>query len=148
MSKRLLITGGAGFIGANAVRRALADGHQVTVIDNLFTGFLRNLDAVRDQVAFVEHDVVEPLPELDCDAVMHLACPASPPHYQRDPVYTWETAVLGTRNVVRFAAERGIPVLIASTSEIYGDPAVTPQPETYWGNVNPIGERSCYDEGK
>ena len=148
MNKRLVITGGAGFIGANAVRRALADGHRVTVIDNLFTGFERNLDEVRDRIEFVQHDVVDPLPDLDCDAVLHLACPASPPHYQRDPVYTWETAVLGTRNVIRFAVEQSARVLIASTSEVYGDPAVTPQPETYRGNVNPVGERACYDEGK
>lgn len=143
------ITGVAGFIGTNAARYALAQGHAVLGLDNFYTGPRENLVAIgTEHFEFLEHDVRQPLPDLAIDALLHLACPASPVHYQHDPIFTWETAIYGTRHAVDLAGRLGIPVLIASTSEVYGDPSVSPQPESYWGNVNPVGERSCYDEGK
>lgn len=146
---RILITGMAGFIGAHAASRLLAEGHSVVGLDNFVTGSMENLAWAGAAAVCLRHDVREPFPDdLEADAVLHLACPASPPHYQRDPVFTWETAIDGTRNALRFAERYAIPVVIASTSEVYGDPDISPQPETYWGRVNPVGIRSCYDEGK
>ncbi len=141
----VLITGGAGFIGANLTRRLLAEGHRVTVLDNLYTGQRCNLDGL--DVTFLEQDVREPMNGA-YDWIFNLACPASPPHYQRDPLFTLFTSIDGMRNVLELAKRCGARVIHASTSEIYGDPYVHPQPETYWGNVNTIGIRSCYDEGK
>lgn len=144
--KRVLITGGAGFIGANLTRRLLALGHTVTVVDNFRTGRRKNLAGLAG-VTVWERDVRAPL-EGDYDWVFNLACPASPPHYQRDPLFTLETSVDGMRRVLEVARRCGARVLQASTSEVYGDPLVHPQPESYWGHVNTLGIRSCYDEGK
>ena len=141
---RVLITGGAGFIGSHLCDRMLDEGHAVTVIDDLFTGSRANLDA---RVEFVRHDVCEPF-HVECDVLMHLACPASPVHYQRNPVRTIKTAVQGTIHALECARDSNAVIVIASTSEVYGDPLTSPQVETDWGNVNPVGERACYDEGK
>lgn len=150
-----LVTGGAGFIGAHLVRALLARGYAVTVWDNLHTGREKNLAQVRDRIEFVNLDIREAkladataLVHGQIDVIFNLACPASPPHYQKDPVYTWETSVLGVRNMLLIAGAQGARLLHASTSEIYGDPQVHPQPEQYWGNVNTVGVRSCYDESK
>lgn len=150
-----LVTGGAGFIGAHLVRELLQRGYRVTVWDNLHTGREKNLVAVRDKIDFSIVDIrtVGPADAANLQfgkvgVIFNLACPASPPHYQKDPVYTWETSVLGIRNMLQIAEAHGAMLLHASTSEIYGDPQVHPQGEGYWGNVNPIGLRSCYDEGK
>lgn len=143
--KRVLITGGAGFIGANLARRLLADGHAVTVLDDFCTGQRANLEGLG--VTLLERDVREPIPG-EYDWVFNLACPASPPHYQRDPLFTLTTSIDGIRRVLELAGRCGARVLHASTSEVYGDPLVHPQPETYWGHVNTLGIRSCYDEGK
>ncbi len=143
--KTVLITGGAGFIGANLTRVLLARGYAVTVIDNLYTGRLSNLEGL--PITFIEGDVRQPLTG-QYDWIFNLACPASPPHYQKDPLFTLTTSIDGMRNVLALARKTGARVLQASTSETYGDPLVHPQPETYWGNVNPVGVRSCYDEGK
>lgn len=146
---KIAITGGAGFLGSNLAKTLLTQGHHVTIVDNFFTGRRVNLDSLphQDRLSLVEHDVEKPL-ALSVDRIYHMACPASPPHYQADPVKTFRTAVLGTMNMMEVAHATGARVLIASTSEVYGDPAVHPQPEAYWGHVNPIGIRSCYDEGK
>ena len=144
--RQVLITGGAGFVGANLTRRLLALGHAVTVVDNFRTGRRENLAGLAG-VTVLEQDVRAPL-EGDYDWVFNLACPASPPHYQRDPLFTLETSVDGMRRVLELARRCGARVLQASTSEIYGDPLVHPQPEGYWGHVNTLGPRSCYDEGK
>lgn len=143
--KRVLITGGAGFIGANLARRLLADGHAVTVLDDFYTGQRANLESLG--VTLLERDVREPIPG-EYDWIFNLACPASPPHYQRDPLFTLTTSIDGIRRVLELAGRCGARVLHASTSEVYGDPLVHPQPETYWGHVNTLGIRSCYDEGK
>ena len=143
--KRVLITGGAGFIGANLARCLLADGHAVTVLDDFCTGQRANLEGLG--VTLLERDVREPIPG-EYDWVFNLACPASPPHYQRDPLFTLTTSIDGIRRVLELAGRCGARVLHASTSEVYGDPLVHPQPETYWGHVNTLGIRSCYDEGK
>lgn len=143
--KRVLITGGAGFIGANLARRLLADGHAVTVLDDFCTGQRANLEGLG--VTLLERDVREPIPG-EYDWIFNLACPASPPHYQRDPLFTLTTSIDGIRRVLELAGRCGARVLHASTSEVYGDPLVHPQPETYWGHVNTLGIRSCYDEGK
>ena len=150
-----LVTGGAGFIGAHLVRELIGRGYAVTVWDNLHTGREKNLAAVRDNIDFQNVDVrkasvadAAALTNGKIDIIFNLACPASPPHYQKDPIYTWETSVLGIRNMLLIAEAQGARLLHASTSEIYGDPQVHPQPEQYWGNVNPVGLRSCYDEGK
>lgn len=146
-----LVTGGAGFLGAHLVRELLARGAKVTVWDNLHTGREKNLAAIRTKISFSEKDIrtVEAKSVAGkFSVIFNLACPASPPHYQKDPVYTWETSVLGIRNMLQLAELQGARLLHASTSEIYGDPHVHPQGESYWGNVNTVGVRSCYDEGK
>jgi UDP-glucuronate decarboxylase len=147
--KRILVTGGAGFLGSHVCERLLADGHDVICLDNFFTGRRENIAHLLDDHSFelVRHDICEPL-ILEVDEVFHLACPASPIHYQRNPVRTINTCVQGTQNVLNLAREVRARVLIASTSEVYGDPLTHPQVESYWGNVNPIGPRACYDEGK
>ena len=147
--KRVLVTGGAGFLGSHLIDRLLALGHEVVCVDNLFTGAKRNIEHHHDnpRFEFIRHDVTFPL-YVEVDEIYNLACPASPIHYQHDPVQTTKTSVHGAINVLGLAKRLGIKVFQASTSEVYGDPAVHPQPETYWGHVNPIGIRSCYDEGK
>jgi UDP-glucuronate decarboxylase len=146
---RILITGGAGFIGSHLVERLLNQDHEVICLDNYFTGSKANLLHLRDhpRLEMIRHDVVNPI-MLEVDQVFHLACPASPVHYQYNPVKTIKTNVLGTLNMLGLAKRVKARILLASTSEVYGDPQVHPQPEGYWGNVNPIGIRSCYDEGK
>lgn len=147
--KRILVTGGSGFLGSHLCERLLAQGHEVVCLDNFFTGSRRNIEHLLGKPRFelVRHDVQIPF-TMEIDQIYHLACPASPVHYQRNPVRTIRTAVEGTLNVLEVAREARARVLIASTSEVYGDPAIHPQPESYWGHVNPIGPRSCYDEGK
>jgi UDP-glucuronate decarboxylase len=147
--KRILVTGGAGFLGSHLSERLLADGHEVVCLDNFFTGTHANVAKLRDNSRFelFRHDVQEAL-TMEVDQIFHLACPASPIHYQRNPVRTIRTAVEGTLNLLDVARECGARMMIASTSEVYGDPAEHPQTEAYWGNVNPIGPRACYDEGK
>jgi len=146
---RVLVTGGAGFIGSHLCEALLGQGHRVICVDDLSTGSRENIASLEKSGRFelAVHDVTEPF-DLDADRLFHLACPASPVHYQKDPVRTLLTAVLGTRNALELARRRGARLLLASTSEIYGDPAVHPQPETYRGNVNTLGPRACYDEGK
>ncbi len=146
---RVLVTGGAGFIGSHLCEALLARGHEVLCVDNLYTGAKRNLDAVRDhpRFEFMRHDITFPL-YVEVDRIFNLACPASPIHYQNDPVQTTKTSVHGAINMLGLAKRLRIRILQASTSEVYGDPVVHPQAEDYWGNVNPIGLRSCYDEGK
>ena len=148
-ARRVLVTGGAGFIGSHLCRRLLDLGHEVLAVDNFSSSSRRNLQDLRDEPRFelIRHDVTFPL-YVEVDQIYHLACPASPIHYQRDPVQTTKTCVVGSLNMLGLAKRLGAPVLLSSTSEVYGDPAVHPQPESYWGNVNPIGPRSCYDEGK
>ena len=149
MPKRILITGGAGFIGSHLSKKLLDQGHSVLCVDNLFTGRKENIAELmkNEKFEFLEHDVTSPL-EAEADEIYNLACPASPVHYQLDPVETVRTAVLGAINMLELARKTGAKILQASTSEVYGDPEISPQPETYWGRVNPIGVRSCYDEGK
>jgi len=141
---KVLVTGGAGFIASHLVEELLARGDHVTVIDNLFTGSRSNLHRGAD---FIRHDVCEPF-HVECDQIYHLACPASPEHYQRNPVRTIQTAVLGTMHALQLARDTGARLLLTSTSEVYGDPDVSPQPEAYNGNVSCTGPRACYDEGK
>ncbi|HEY3695982.1 UDP-glucuronic acid decarboxylase family protein [Phenylobacterium sp.] len=147
--KRILVTGGAGFLGSHLIDRLLAHGHEVICCDNLFTGTKRNIEHLHGNPAFefLRHDVTFPL-YVEVDEIYNLACPASPIHYQHDPVQTTKTSVHGAINMLGLAKRVGSKVLQASTSEVYGDPAIHPQTEQYWGNVNPIGPRSCYDEGK
>ena len=146
----ILVTGGAGFIGVNLCRKLLSDSHKVICLDNFYCSPKdRALKLVDDGLEVVDHDVREPIPDdIVVDQIYHLACPASPPHYRRDPIYTHEVCFLGTHNVIQHALKNGSRLLNASTSEVYGDPLVHPQAESYWGNVNPCGPRSCYDEGK
>ena len=146
---RIVITGGAGFIGSHLSDVLLAQGHEVVAIENLFTGTKRNMTHLRDHAnfEFMRHDVTEPV-LIECDQLYHLACPASPVHYQYNPIKTIKTNVIGTINMLGVAKRTHARFLLASTSEIYGDPLEHPQVESYWGNVNPIGPRSCYDEGK
>ncbi|TIX64439.1 MAG: SDR family oxidoreductase, partial [Mesorhizobium sp.] len=146
---RLLVTGGAGFLGSHLCGRLVELGHQVVCADNFSTGSRDNIRQLLTVPAFelIEHDVTLPL-DLDVDGIYHLASPAAPIHYQNDPIRTTRTNVLGAINMLDLARSRGARILQASTSEIYGDPEVHPQPETYWGRVNPIGTRSCYNEGK
>lgn len=146
---RVVVTGGAGFIGSHLCEKLLADGHEVICVDNFFTGRRENIAALLDDHRFelVRHDVTQPI-LLEVDQIYNLACPASPIHYQYNPVKTVKTNVMGAINMLGLAKRVRARILQASTSEIYGDPLVHPQPEEYWGNVNPIGPRSCYDEGK
>ena len=146
---RILVTGGAGFIGSHLCARLLADGHEVICLDNFFTGAKRNIAPLMGNPAFelIRHDITEPI-LLEVDRIYNLACPASPIHYQYNPVKTIKTNVMGTINMLGLAKRVRARILQASTSEIYGDPLTHPQTESYWGNVNPIGIRSCYDEGK
>ncbi len=147
---RILVTGGAGFIGSHLCRRLINEGHQVICLDNLFTGTRNNVKDLIDRSNFelIIQDVTQPIQLDNIDQIYNLACPASPIHYQYNPVKTVETNVIGAINVLNLAKRTGACVLQASTSEVYGDPNVHPQKEEYWGNVNPIGIRSCYDEGK
>lgn len=147
--KRILVTGGAGFIGNHLCRRLLKEGKHVICLDNFFTGLKKHIQDMLDNPNFelIEHDIVDPI-DIDCDEIYNMACPASPPHYQFDSVKTMKTSVLGIINMLELAKKNKATILQASTSEIYGNPLVHPQKESYWGNVNPIGIRSCYDEGK
>ena len=146
---RILVTGGAGFIGSNLCERLLDEGHEVLCVDNYYSSTKDNIAHLLPNPRFevLRHDVTFPL-YVEVDRIYHLACPASPIHYQRDPVQTTKTSVHGSINMLGLAKRTGARILLASTSEVYGDPAVHPQPEEYWGNVNTIGPRSCYDEGK
>jgi len=146
---RILVTGGAGFLGSHLCERLVAEGHDVVCLDNFFTGTRANVAHLLSHPRFelFRHDVEHPL-TMEVDQIFHLACPASPVHYQRNPVRTIRTAVEGTLNLLEVAREAGARMMIASTSEVYGDPAEHPQRESYWGHVNPIGPRACYDEGK
>ncbi|MEM9255704.1 MAG: UDP-glucuronic acid decarboxylase family protein [Pseudomonadota bacterium] len=149
LRKRILVTGGAGFLGSHLCRRLLAQGHDIICADNFFTGTKDNITDLLDQTHFelLRHDVTFPL-YVEVDEIYNLACPASPIHYQHDPVQTTKTSVHGAINMLGLAKRTNAKILQASTSEVYGDPQIHPQPEGYWGHVNPVGERSCYDEGK
>ena len=147
--KRILVTGGAGFLGSHLIDRLIEQGHEVICADNLFTGTKRNIEHLHNhpRFEFVRHDVCNPL-KLEVDEIYNLACPASPVHYQYNPVLTTKTSVMGAMNMLGLAKRLHCRIFQASTSEVYGDPEVHPQREDYWGHVNPIGTRSCYDEGK
>ncbi|XP_050309436.1 UDP-glucuronic acid decarboxylase 1 [Anthonomus grandis grandis] len=147
--KRILVTGGAGFVGSHLVDWLMQEGHEVIVVDNFFTGRKRNVEhwIGHENFELIHHDIVNPL-FIEVDEIYHLASPASPPHYMHNPVKTIKTNTLGTINILGLARRLNAKILIASTSEVYGDPDIHPQPETYWGHVNPIGPRACYDEGK
>jgi len=147
--KRILVTGGAGFLGSHLCEGLLNDGHEVLCVDNFFTGTRKNIEHLLSHPGFelLRHDITFPL-YVEVDEIYNLACPASPIHYQYDPVQTTKTSVHGAINMLGLAKRLGAKIFQASTSEVYGDPEISPQPESYWGNVNPIGPRSCYDEGK
>jgi len=147
--RRILVTGGAGFVGSHLVDKLMLDGHEVFVVDNYFTGSKRNIEQWlgHENFEMLHHDIVNPL-FIEVDQIYHLASPASPPHYMYNPVKTIKTNTVGTVNMLGLAKRTKAKILIASTSEVYGDPEVHPQPESYWGHVNPIGPRACYDEGK
>jgi len=147
--KRILVTGGAGFLGSHLCDRLVEQGHDVVCLDNFFTGRKANVTHLlgRPNFELVRHDVIDPF-KYEVDQIYNLACPASPPHYQYNPIKTTKTSVMGAINCLGLAKRVRARVFQASTSEVYGDPALHPQPESYWGNVNPIGVRSCYDEGK
>jgi len=147
--KRILVTGGAGFIGSHLCDRLISSGNDVICVDNLFTGSKDNIRHLLNNpyFEFIRHDMTQPI-FIECDQIYNLACPASPKWYQKDPIFTFKTSVYGAMNCLGLAKRTGARVLQASTSEVYGDPHVHPQDESYWGNVNPIGIRSCYDEGK
>ncbi len=147
--KKILVTGGAGFIGSHLCKRLLNEGNEVVCLDNFFTGSKENVSELLSNPKFklVEHDIIEEYFEK-VDEIYNMACPASPPHYQYDPIKTNKTSVIGILNMLELAKKNNAKILQASTSEVYGDPKVHPQTESYWGNVNPIGIRSCYDEGK
>lgn len=147
--KKILITGGAGFIGSHLCKKLLNEGNYVICLDNFFTGKRRNIEHLLSNPNFelFEHDITEPL-NINIDEIYNMACPASPPHYQYDPIKTMKTSVFGIINMLELAQKNNAKILQASTSEVYGDPKIHPQIESYWGNVNPIGIRSCYDEGK
>jgi UDP-glucuronate decarboxylase len=148
-SLKILVAGGAGFLGSHLCDALLRQGHRVICLDNLSTGLRRNIAHLleSERFSFIRHDIVEPI-DLDVDEIYNLACPASPPHYQADPIHTTKTSVIGSLNLLELAVRRNARIFQASTSEVYGDPHVHPQIESYWGNVNPFGPRSCYDEGK
>ena len=148
--KQILVTGGAGFIGSHLCERLIGEGHKVLCLDNFFTGSEANIDSLASNPRFerIEHDIINPYYRDDIDEIYNLACPASPIHYQYNAIKTVKTSVMGAINMLGLAKRTGAKILQASTSEVYGDPTVHPQPEAYWGNVNPIGIRSCYDEGK
>lgn len=151
MSITTLITGGAGFIGTNLCKRLLKEGHKVICIDNLYTGQMKNIEPLMSNpnFKFINHNIIEPLKiEEKIDEIYNLACPASPPHYQKDPLFTINTCYIGMTNMLELAKKNNCKILQASTSEVYGDPLEHPQKETYWGHVNCFGIRSCYDEGK
>jgi UDP-glucuronate decarboxylase len=147
--KKILVTGGAGFLGSHLCDRLVSQGHHVLCVDNYFTGSKKNIEHLLDKPNFevLRQDVCFPL-YVEVDEIYNLACPASPKYYQQDPIQTTKTSILGAYNLLGLAKRTGAKILQASTSEVYGDPEVHPQPEEYWGNVNPIGIRSCYDEGK
>jgi UDP-glucuronate decarboxylase len=147
--KRVLVTGGAGFLGSHLCEKLLQEGNYVICLDNLSSGFKKNISIfeTNECFEFINHDVITPI-ELSVDEIYNLACPASPKYYQKDPIKTLKTSVYGAENILTLAEKNKAKILQASTSEIYGDPKEHPQTETYWGNVNPIGIRSCYDEGK
>ena len=147
--KKILVTGGAGFLGSHLCDRLVKEGHHVLCVDNYFTGSKKNIDHLLDYKNFevIRQDVCFPL-YVEVDEIYNLACPASPYYYQWDPIQTMKTSIIGSYNLLGLAKRTGAKILQASTSEVYGDPKVHPQPEEYWGNVNPIGIRSCYDEGK
>jgi UDP-glucuronate decarboxylase len=150
-TRRILVTGGAGFLGSHLCERLLRDGHTVLCVDDLSTGSEKNIAGFRSSSRFqwLRHDVTQPMDaDVDVDQIYNLACPASPVHYQADPLRTLRTSVLGALNLLELARRKDAVILQTSTSEVYGDPCVHPQPESYWGNVNPIGLRACYDEGK
>lgn len=149
MNKKILVTGGAGFIGSHLCERLLKKNNEVLCLDNYFTGDKKNVLSLLDNPLFelIRHDVVNPY-MAEVDEIYNLACPASPIHYQHNPIQTLKTSVMGAINMLETAQATGAKILQASTSEVYGDPEIHPQVESYWGNVNPIGERSCYDEGK
>lgn len=148
--KKILVTGGAGFLGSHLCDRLIEQGHEVICLDSFFTGRRENIEHLKERSRFsvLAQDVIAPIAIDTLDEIYNLACPASPVHYQYDPVHTMKTSVLGALNVLELAKKTGARIFQASTSEVYGDPAVHPQVESYWGNVNPIGPRSCYDEGK
>lgn len=147
--KRIIITGGAGFLGSHLCERLLNEGNHIICVDNFFTGSYENIKHLTNNKNFeiIRHDITEPI-HIECDEIYNFACPASPIHYQRNPVHTFKTSVLGILNMLNLARECNARLLQASTSEVYGDPLEHPQKETYWGHVNPDGIRSCYDEGK
>ncbi|MBR2510486.1 MAG: SDR family oxidoreductase [Lentisphaeria bacterium] len=149
--KNIIVTGGCGFLGTNLCRLLLEQGHNVYAVDNFFTGTKENAEFLKQYKSFnvIEHDVIEPLKvDFAVDEIYHLACPASPPYYQKEPIFTAKTSFCGALNMLELAKEKNAKILLTSTSEIYGEPLVHPQVETYRGNVNTIGIRSCYDEGK
>ena len=147
--KKILVTGGAGFIGSHLCEKLIKQGHEVVCLDNLFTGRKKNINHLKDynSFEFIRHDVIEPI-LLEVEEIYHLACPASPVHYQQNPIKTVKTNIMGSMNMLGLAKRVRARILLASTSEVYGDPEMHPQKEDYWGHVNPIGIRSCYDEGK
>jgi len=149
MSKTVLVTGAAGFLGSNLCARLLNNGFKVIGVDNLYTGMQANLDQLTTNPSFhfVNHDITAPL-DVPCDWIFNFACPASPPHYQKDPMFTAKTSFLGALHMLELARKNNARIMQASTSEVYGNPLTHPQTEAYWGNVNPLGPRACYDEGK
>jgi UDP-glucuronate decarboxylase len=147
---KILVTGGSGFIGSHLCKKLIEKGNQVVCVDNFYTGRKENIKDLMEDENFelIEHDIVNPLALDGLDQIYNLACPASPPHYQKDPLFTAKTSFVGSLNLLELAKKNKARILQASTSEVYGDPKIHPQPESYWGNVNPIGVRACYDEGK
>lgn len=148
-SQTALVAGGAGFLGSHLCKKLLEKGYDVIALDNLYTGNRRNIEDLfaNPRFSFIEHDIIDPI-DLEIDYIFNLACPASPPHYQKDPLFTTKTSVIGSMNLLELARQNNARILQASTSEVYGDPEVHPQTEEYRGSVNPIGIRACYDEGK